>query len=182
MNFNYSHLININFKLFIDRPFTYIKSLVDLDNILWKMTDIEFGTEMAVLNIKSYFNDHEFFNTTNDRLHFEGKKDVIFIKNRPFYDIVNKIENILFNNSIFFSIKSRGGFALFILLLSTLLFIYKKEKKYLLSIIPLFVWAILLAISIPRSLTRYVIIFIVSWPIIFLLALNKNNNNKNVYK
>lgn len=175
LTFKYPKTLLINMRLFLSKPIVYLKSLTGLSNVLWRISDDNYKVNFNRLDSSNKFKGNEFFATY--LVPFVGKdgSNFSFKENYLFTKVINKIENILFYNSLLFNIKSRGGFALYILIISAILFIYKREEKYVLAIVPLLLWLGMLFISIPRSLTRYIIIFIISFPIIFLLALCKDN-------
>ncbi len=159
-NFNYSGLLKLNFSMFINEPIYYLKSLLELEHSLWRFTDLE------------YWN--EFFWICDD-CNLLVNDEILETKTTFFNDIKNVIERILFDNSLLFDLKSRGGFAVYVLILLTVLCIYKKQYKLIIPIIPLMIWWCLLFISMPRSLTRYIVIFIISCPILLLIILNAEN-------
>ena len=73
---------------------------------------------------------------------------------------------------LLFSIKNRGGFAIYILLICTILCIYNKNFDLLIYFLPLIIWWLLLMLSMPISITRYIIIFVISFPLILCLTLS----------
>ncbi len=162
LNFNYRNLLNLNLKLFIDRPVFYLNSLLELQNTLWRITPVSspyYGFFWSDDTSSLIFNDN-------------GKKDVLTYKKGITFNIVSKIENMLFNNSLLFSIKSHGGFAIYILLICTILCIYNKNFDLLIYFLPLIIWWLLLMLSMPISITRYIIIFVISFPLILCLTLS----------
>ncbi len=177
LTFKYLRLLEINMRLFLNKPLIYLKSLTGLTNVLWKISDNNHEVNLNSLDSSNKFKDNEFFATY--LVNFTGKdgSSFDFKGNQFFIQIVKKMENVLFYNSLLFNIKSRGGFAFYILIVSAILFIIKKRLKYVLAIIPLLLWYGMLFISLPRSLTRYIIIFIISFPIIFLLSLCIDSND-----
>lgn len=160
-NFNYNKLIDLNFKLFLNHPNAYIKSLMEYNNSLWRITDDE-----EWCNWFYYIKTPLEFNINN-------KNYILNFKETPFSNIKNIIEKILIDNSLLYNIKSRGGFAIYIFILCVALCIYKKQYKLIVPIIPIVIWWCLLFISLPINLTRYIIIFIISFPIILILCMNQ---------
>ena len=67
-------------------------------------------------------------------------------------DYINKVPIL---RTIYF----RGGGALFVLLLLCCSFIINKEKRYLIPIVPVFIYTALLILSIPGPAVRYIIIY-----------------------
>ncbi len=162
--FNYEGLLKINFKLFIDKPILYLRSLFELTNILWEIEPINEEKQIYFFEAKWYDWEHG--------EEYENYK----IESRE--TIVNKIVSPIINiglKKFLFNFRVRGGFPLFMLILSACLFIYKKKYQLLLPIVFVLFWYACLFLSLPLSLVRYIIPFINIYPFIFCLAIGEKN-------
>lgn len=151
-DYNYNYLLKINFHLFIDKPIFYIKSLLNMSQILWK------------INGDNYFKTETYIDSNGNITYDVGIKETILAK--PVNWIVNKgLKLCLFN------IKIRGGISNFLIIVSLLIIIYKSRMDLLIPFILIFIWYLLLTISIPMSNTRYCLPFINIYPFIVCLSL-----------
>lgn len=159
-DFNYRKLISVNFDLFIHRPIFYTKTLLDLTNILWKIEPDNY--EWYIYFYKSKWSDWEMGETFKDYA-FESKET-------PLNKIVEPIVDIGLK-SFLFNFRVRGGFPLFMIILSSLVFIYKKKYKFLIPISFILFWYGCLFLSLPTGIIRYILPFINIYPFIFCLSL-----------
>ena len=165
-NFNYSKLLGLNIRMLMDKPGLYFKSILELENTLWQITPIE--------DAKYGFFWNDIYLPINFKLN--GSDRTIKYEQGITYNIVDCLEKVLFDNSFLFSLKSRGGFAVYVLIFLTVLCIYKRQYKLIIPIIPLMIWWCLLFISMPLSIVRYITVFIISCPILLLIILNSDDN------
>lgn len=166
-SFNYRGLIKINYKLFITQPLFYIKSLLNLSSILWRIEPFE--DEEQIYFFKSTWDDWE---------HAEQYKDY---KIESKETILNKVVEPIINiglKKILFNFRIRGAFPLFMLILSSCIFFIKRKYQFLFPVIFILFWYICLFLSIPFSLVRYVIPFINIYPFIFCLSLGEKKQLK----
>lgn len=164
-NFDYSKLINLNYRLLRKNPIFYVRSLLDLTNILWKIE-------------KEYSEWQTFFYKVDSSELLDKYKDTtIKWQETSLNKIVDYAVNICLK-SIFFNLRVRGGFPLFIIFVSIFLLIYKKQKIYLLPICVVLFWECCLFLSLPTGMTRYVLPFINIYPFLFCfsLGIDKNSN------
>lgn len=168
--FDYSKLININYKLLRSDPMFYVKSLLDLTNILWKI-EVD-DRDYWPIEYTEYF--YKFDWNLDEYL----KDKTIMYKESSVNVFIDFIINI-FLKSFLFNMRVRGGIPLFILLVS--LFIFIKKKRYLLML-PIFIllfWYACLFLSIPASITRYCLPFTNIYPFVLCLSLGVSINNEN---
>lgn len=163
--FNYSKLIGLNYKLLRKNPIFYVRSLLDLTNILWK--------------IEKEYSEWQTFFYKIDSSELLDKYEDTTIKWQE--TILNKIVDPAVNiclKSVFFNLRVRGGFPLFIIFVSIFLLVYKKQKIYLLPICVVLFWECCLFLSLPMGMTRYVLPFINIYPFLFCfsLGIDKNSN------
>lgn len=163
-DFNYSGLIKINYNLFIDNPSFYITSLLDLTNILWKI-------ERDNNEWLAYFYKYDWQYDEKQNLH----DSTINYKSTILNEIIDPIVNICLK-SFLFDIRVKGALPLFCFILSSFLLIIKKQYSFLIPIIFIFIWYLLLFLSLPMGMTRYCLPFINLYPFIlcFTLGIKKN--------
>ncbi len=157
-NFNYSGLLEVNLNLFLEKPIFYIRSILDLANIVWKM-------ERDDNELYIYFYQYDL--TKQDIESFES---VIEAKRTKINTIVDSIVAIGLRFCLM-EIRARGGLSVFMLILSMIVLIYKKYYRLILPIIFVLIWIMLLFLSIPMAITRYALPFINIYPFVFCLAL-----------
>ena len=155
-DYNYYGLIKINANLFKISPIFYIKSLLNISDILWNMS----SNEEALVD--NYLDSC--FNANWTKVTIIGK-------------YIDKFINV-FLKSFLFKIRAGGGFSVFIIIMSFIIIIYKRRYKLLFPFILIFIWYFLLTISIPLSVTRYCLPFINICPFIFCLSLGINRKEK----
>ncbi len=155
-DFSYTGLIKINFHLFQDKPAFYINHFFDLSEILWNISGDE--SELSECYLDGRTNDD------NIKLTF---------LNKPVNSFIN-----VFLKSFLFKIRIRGGLAIFIIILSLTIIYYKKRYDLLIPFILIFVWCLLLIISMPMLNTRYCLPFINIYPFIFCLSLGVGRESK----
>lgn len=160
-SFNYSHLISLNFKMFITEPSLYLNSLLDLEKILWRLT-----SKNPCENF--YYIKSPLIYTKNDKYN-------LYFKTTPINNITNMIDTIFLEMSPIKDLYMMGGFSTYMIILAIFLWVYQKKYKIALVSLPLILWWLLLIVSMPKGIIRYVIIFIISWPIYLLLAFFKNS-------
>lgn len=148
-DFSYTGLIKINFHLFQDKPIFYINHFFDLSEVLWNISGNE--SELSECYLDGRTNDD------NIKLTF---------LNKPVNSFIN-----IFLKSFLFKIRIRGGLSIFIIILSLAIIYYKKRYNLLIPFILIFVWCLLLIISMPMPNTRYCLPFINIYPFIFCLSL-----------
>lgn len=163
--FDYSGLINVNLSLFIHRPIFYIKSLLDLDNILWKFERDNYGYFLYL---------YKYSWPVNDGTYYLKEHTIMYKETRLNYVVDSIVDFGL--KKVLFDFRVRGALPLFMLILSALIFIKKKKYKFLFSILFILYWYALLSISLPISMCRYCLPFINIYPFIFCLALGIKNN------
>lgn len=155
-NFDYKGFIKVNYNLFINKPMFYVQSLLDLTNILWKIEPN---------------NDELFFYFVK----WDKSADIVMYKETYINKFIDPMVDILLKGFLY-NLRIRGSFPLFMLIVSSLILIYKKKYKYLIPISFLFFWYICLFLSLPFSLTRYCLPFINIYPFIicFCLGIRKS--------
>lgn len=123
-----------------------------MSQILWK------------INGDNYFKTETYIDSNGNITYDVGIKETILAK--PVNWVVNKgLKLCLFN------IKIRGGISNFLIIVSLLIIIYKSRMDLLIPFILIFIWYLLLTISIPMSNTRYCLPFINIYPFIVCLSL-----------
>lgn len=168
--FDYSKLISINYKMFCNDPIFYVKSLLDLTNILWKI-EID-DRNYWPIEYTEYF--YKFDWDLDEYL----KDKTIMYKETPLNFFIDFIINI-FLKSFLFNMRVRGGLPLFILLVSFLIIIRKKRYLLITPILILLFWYACLFLSIPASITRYCLPFTNIYPFILCFALGVSSNDRN---
>ena len=157
--FNYSGLIGINFKLFIDRPVFYVRTLLDLTNLLWKI-------EMDNSEWWAYLYQYDWSFEYTDSIRYTTVEAKETILNKVIDPIIEVgLKEFLFNFRI------RGGVPLFITIFSGLIFINKRKYAYLIPVSFVLCWYVMLFLSLPMGLSRYILPFVTIYPFIFCLAL-----------
>ncbi len=155
--FNYEGLIKINYNLFKNNPIFYIKSLLDLTNILWKI-------EIDENEWYSYFYKNNWeYNSSLKNSTIDQKATVLNNIVDPIVDL--GLKKFLFN------IRARGAFPMFIIILSAFLLIYKRKYILLIPILFILFWYICLFLSLPMGFVRYCLPFINIYPVIFCISL-----------
>lgn len=162
-NFNYSKLISLNYKLLKDNPIYYVRSLLDLTNILWKIE--KEPSEMQIF----------FYKLNPSELLDEYKDITLKWQESRFNIVVDFIVNICLK-SVLFNLRVRGGLPLFMIFISICLLIYKKVYIYLLPVCVILFWELCLFLSLPVGMTRYILPFINIYPFLFCFSLGIDKN------
>lgn len=155
--FNYIGLIKINYNLFKNNPIFYIKSLLDLTNILWKIEPDE--NEWSI-----YFYKYN----------WEYGDDLKYITIQQKETVLDNIVNPIIDlglKKFLFNFRVRCAFPIFIIILSAFLLIYKRKYILLIPILFILFWYICLFLSLPMSFVRYCLPFINIYPFMFCLSL-----------
>ncbi|MBQ8970223.1 MAG: hypothetical protein IJ073_02770 [Lachnospiraceae bacterium] len=92
-------------------------------------------------------------------LSFPDFPEVHYMNKGEFYYMSENLVDYINKVPILRTIYFRGGGALFVLLLLCCSFIINKEKRYLIPIVPVFIYTALLMLSIPGPAVRYIIIY-----------------------
>ena len=161
--FEYNNFIKMNYNLFTKHPIFYIRSLLDLTNILWKLEPDNY--EYYV-----YFYKYNW--------EYDEKLKVSTIQQKE--TILNKIVDPIIDiglKKFLFNLRGKGSFPLFIIILSIMMFINKKRYVFILPVIIILFWYGCLFLSLPTGIIRYCLPFINIYPVIFSLALSQNNPN-----
>lgn len=159
-SFNYSRFLNVNYNMFVDKPVYYVKSLLDLTNVLWKFVP----------------NDEELFFYF---VKWDESSNIVMYKETKLNKYVDFIVNV-FLKSFLYNLRIRGAFPLFLFIFSASILIYKKKYKYLIPIFFILFWYICLFLSLPISLTRYCLPFIniCYFILIFCIGINDESIKK----
>lgn len=160
--FDYRGMLGINLKLFLYDPKFYVNSLLDLGNILWKI-EVD-DRDYWPIEYTEYLYKYDWSVDT------DLQEGTIMYRETPIAKICDFIINT-FLKSFLFNMRIRGALPLFMFVLSALLLINKKFYKLLLPIVFILFWYGCLILSMPASITRYVLPFINIYPFIFCLAL-----------
>jgi hypothetical protein len=165
----FSKLLKLNIKLFIKYPVEYLDSYFDITNILW---------EMGTPNDGSVY----YFTPLSEAGWYDGSynKYGIVSKTTIFTPVTEAISNLFLRTKIFNQIQVRGGFSLYLLLLSAIILTYKKRKKEIIAILPLLIYCATLFISIPASYSRYIFQFVPSaiFFIIYAIFVQSHRSNE----
>ncbi len=128
-------LLKINLKLLLQHPCIYLKSIFDMNNIIWKIATPNDGYEWALCSV-----------TKNEQITYH----VPFVYTDLWTQFMwhNPFTNVVF---------ARGGVALYIILLSGTIWIIKKKKHLLIALIPISIYDSMLFITIPAQDPRYIL-------------------------
>lgn len=157
--FNYNGLIKLNLKLFIDRPVFYVRNLLDLTNLLWK---IEVDNDEWWGYLYQYDWTYEYTDSM--------RNTTIMAKETILNKMVNPIVEVGLKKFLFY-FRIRGGFPLFMIIFSSLNFINKRKYVYIIPTLFILCWYIMLFLSLPMGLSRYILPFVNIYPFIFCLSL-----------
>lgn len=163
-SFNYNGLITVNLRIFIDKPIFYLKSLLDLTNILWKIEPTKYEQQKYFFSAK--WDDWELAKDY-ETYKIESNVTVIDKVVKPIIDV--GLKKFLFN------FRVRGAFPLFMIIISVCILIYKRKYLLLVPIAFILFWYACLFLSLPFSLVRYIIPFINIYPFIFCLSIGEKN-------
>lgn len=159
-DFDCSKFIDINYALFTHKPIFYVRSLLDLTNILWKIVP-----NNDELNFFFYF------------VKWDKNSDIVEFKET----FTNKYVDFIIDNGLkkfLYGVRVRGAFPLFMIILSSLIIIYKKKYKYLIPVACILFWYACLFLSLPLCVTRYCLPFINIYPFILCFCLGLKNKIK----
>lgn len=128
-------LLKINAKLLWKHPYIYIKSIFDMNNIVWKMAKPNDGYEWALCT---------------------SVKDEQILYFVPF-KCTSLWTQFMHNMPLTNVIYSRGGVALFVILFSGVVWILKRKLCLLITLVPIVVNNCMLLISVPSQDPRYIL-------------------------
>lgn len=128
-------LLKINAKLLLHHPDIYVKSIFDMNNIMWKMAKPNDGYEWAICT-KS-----EDEQTTYLALFKYTYLWTNFMYNMPLTEII----------------YARGGVALFTILFSGVIWILQRKRCFLIVLVPIITYSCMLLITIPSQDARFVL-------------------------
>lgn len=128
-------LLRINMKLLVHHPYIYIKSIFDMNNIIWKMGTPNDGYVWSVCNVK-------------ENADIKYLSSYTYIK--PWFDFVDRMP-------VTKALFCRGGAALFLIIFSGVVHLLKKKKYFLFTLIPILLYDCMLMITIPAQDSRYIL-------------------------
>ncbi|MDE6252655.1 MAG: hypothetical protein K2M78_08460 [Lachnospiraceae bacterium] len=128
-------LLKINMKLLVHHPYRYIKSIFDMNNIIWKMGTPNDGYVWSMCNVKE-------------------NEDITYLAS---YTYTKPLSNFKDKMPITRALFLRGGVALFFILFSGVVHILKNKRYFLVSLIPILIYDCMLIITIPAQDSRYIL-------------------------
>ena len=128
-------LLRINIKLLVNHPYIYVKSIFDMNNIVWKMARPNGGYEMAICTV-----------TKNEQ--------ITYLIPFKYTDLWTQFMcNMPLTNVLY----ARGGVALFTILFSGVIWIIQKKRYFLIVLVPIIVYDCMLLITIPAQDPRFIL-------------------------
>jgi hypothetical protein len=155
-------IIKINYQLFIEHPYIYLRNLSNMDSILFEISRPIDGYNFAP--IKNHAIEY-------DDLYIDRYKNF-------FCTIKVKVEEILGSLPITEDILFRGGFYQLMYIIYIFILITYKEKEKIIYFLPIIIIQLLLYISVPEQDSRYILHDIMVFPIITIIVFSNNNRKR----
>lgn len=137
-------ILKLNLRFLFQYPKTYLTAYFDMTSIVWEMGTPADGYEWMPISIYA------------STLELHPELSDFYIRRNISTTFQETIVGLSDKMPIWSSICWRGGFALFTLLLSTLLLIQKKRGEEALSLLPAFLLAVVLFLANPSQDPRYI--------------------------
>lgn len=128
-------LLKINAKLLLNHPYIYVKSIFDMNNIVWKMATPNDGYEWAIGNVE------------------KDEQITYFVP----YNCTSRWAQFMYNMPLTNVLYARGGVALFVVLFSGVVWILKRDLCLLITLVPVVANSCMLLLSVPSQDPRYVL-------------------------
>lgn len=150
-------ILKLNARFLVEHPRIYIRSLLNISSIVWEIARPADGYEWAPINGAAIDYDSA-FKTVQPNAATSITKPLTYFTNQT---------------PVLRTVFWRGGFWIFILLLSLALLQYKKQYKASVGILPILIYCALLFISIPAQDPRYILGTIEFAIFYFIFAISK---------
>ena len=128
-------LLKINLKLLKNHPYIYIKSIFDMNNIIWKMATPNDGYEWPIGAVAK-------------------NEEITYLS--PF-KYTNQWTLFMYRTPLTNTVYARGGVALFLILFTGTIWFLQKKRDLLIALIPIIVYDSMLLITIPSQDPRFVL-------------------------
>jgi len=128
-------LLKVNANLLIHHPYIYVKSIFDMNNIMWKLAEPNQGYEWVISTV-----------VPNEKITYLAS-----------FKYTNLYTKFMYDMPLTNAIYARGGAALFIILFTGVIWILQKKRQFLIALIPIMVYDCTLLITIPAQDARYVL-------------------------
>ncbi|MBQ7240555.1 MAG: hypothetical protein IJS56_03850 [Bacilli bacterium] len=156
--------LKINFKLFVSHPIQYMKYLWRINSIQFEIADPQNGELLNHITSGRYDDTH-----IEDYMYLSKLHMLI-------YDLTDRLSKTPVLGDILF----RGGFYLFMYIVYIVINILNKNKDKILLFIPILVISLMFIISIPSQETRYILPYIIVFPLLTIetfIKTKKTNRN-----
>lgn len=128
-------LLKINAKLLVRHPYVYLKSILDMNNIIWKIANPNDGYVWALCTV-----------ARNDEITY----------NVPFV-VTNSWTQFMCYTPVLNSVFARGGLSLFVVFFSVVVWFIQKERYLIIALMLIMMYNCILFITIPAQDPRYVL-------------------------
>ena len=147
------NVIMLDWYYLTHHPYDFVISFFDVNSLVWEIASPPDMVEFIPMAFPDYL-----------EVHSMHKGEFYYMSERW----CEFIDGICLLRTIFY----RGGLILFLLFTLCTALIVNKRKKYIIPILPVFIYAALLMISIPAPEVRYIMIFMIYAIFFYIFMLN----------